>query len=124
MASVTATQEQVRAAGKAEVTVATGVAGAAVLAGGIGTLLVGLMTTASELSESLANSLNFVRPVGPLSGKTTVAVIVWLVSWIGLHAALKNKDVDLTKIFVASLALIFLGITFTFPPFFELLAGG
>jgi hypothetical protein len=126
MATITAAREHIVTgeAVKADVTerVATGVAGAALLAGGVGAFFIGLMTTAAEASESLANSLKFVGPVGPLSGKTTVAVIAWLISWVGLNAILKNKEVNLIRYFVATLALIALGILLTFPPFFELFA--
>lgn len=102
----------------------TGAAGAALLAGSIGALFLGLMTTASKVSPALANSLRWIGRAGPLSGMTTAAVIVWLLSWVGLNAALKNKEVDLGKVFIAALVLIGLGLLFTFPPVFELLAGG
>jgi len=127
MATLTATKEQVRTAAEAKTdatVLATGVAGAAMLAGGIGALFIGIMTTAAEVSDALANSLKWVGPVGPLSGKTGVAVIVWLLSWVGLNAALKHKDVDLGKVFVATLILIVVGILLTFPPVFEFIKGG
>lgn len=102
--------------------VATGVAGAALLAGGIGALFIGLMTIAAEASQALRDALSLTSAVGPLSGETTVAVVAWLVSWAGLHATLKNREVNLVRYFVVTLALIALGLLLTFPPFFALFA--
>jgi hypothetical protein len=39
----------------------------------------GVWTTLAELSP--VKRLNVSDPVGPLNGKTTVAVIVWLIAW-------------------------------------------
>ena len=57
-----------------------GAVAAALLAGGIGAFAVGLMTVLAEASEAIANLLRFSGPVGPLSGKTTVAVVIWLIA--------------------------------------------
>jgi hypothetical protein len=54
---------------------------AAMVAAGVGCAALGVLTTLAELSPGLKNVLNFYDPVGPLSGKTTVAVIVWLIAW-------------------------------------------
>ncbi len=97
-----------------------GLAAAALLAGGIGAFAVGLMTTLAEAVSAISNALRFYAPVGPLSGKTTVAVVIWLVSWGVLAAVFKDKDVDFGKVSLAALILLLLGILGTFPPFFEL----
>src|SRR3990172_11526391 len=103
-------------------TLPTGPAAAAMLAAGIGAFVMGLLTTASEASADLANALKFYGPSGPLSGKTTVAVIVWLVSWLILGTIWKNKNSDLRSIFTWTLVLIGLGLLLTFPLFFGLFA--
>ena len=103
-----------------EKTIPNGLAAAALLAGGIGAFFMGLITTLAEASVPLANTLKFVAPVGPLSGKTIVTVIVWLVSWVILGNVWKGKDVNFSKIAVAAFVLLALGILGTFPPFFEL----
>jgi hypothetical protein len=101
-----------------------GKAAAALLAGGIGAFVMGLVTTLSEASSSFGSALNWYKPAGPLSGKTTVAVIVWLIAWAILGNQWKDKDVDFDKISMIALVLLLLGILGTFPPFFELFAAG
>jgi len=54
---------------------------AAIIAAGAGAFTLGLVTTLAEASESVADSLRWSTAVGPLSGKTLVTVIVWLVVW-------------------------------------------
>jgi hypothetical protein len=100
----------------------TGAGAAAVVAAGIGTFTIGLMTSLAEASTSLSNSLNWYSPSGPLSGKIGVGVVAWLVAWVILQAAWKNKNVNFGRAFSWSLALIFLGFLLTFPPVFSLFA--
>lgn len=100
-----------------------GPAAAALLAVGIGSLALGLFVILSEAIKSVNNALNFYDPVGPLSGKTIIAIVVWLVAWIILHASWKNKQVSFAGVFTASLILIILGLLGTFPPFFDLFGG-
>ena len=68
----------------------TGPGAAAVVAAGIGTLTIGLMTSLAEASASLSNTLNWYKPSGPLSGKIGVAVLAWLLAWVILQAAWRN----------------------------------
>jgi hypothetical protein len=104
---------------KASAKVAIGVASAAFLAGGVGTLVIGLMTTGAAISEGLKNALNWWNPAGPLTGKTGVGVIAWLISWVLLHTLWKDKEVDFNRVFSITLILIGLGFLLTFPPVFE-----
>jgi hypothetical protein len=104
---------------KASAKVAIGVASAAFLAGGVGTLVIGLMTTGAVISEGLKNALNWWNPAGPLTGKTGVGVIAWLISWVLLHTVWKDKEVDFNRVFSITLILIGLGFLLTFPPVFE-----
>lgn len=99
--------------------VTTGPAAAALVASGIGTLVIGLMTTGAVISEGLKTFLNWWDPAGPLTGKTGVGVIVWLISWIVTHTLWKDRDSDLGKAFTITLILIGLGVLLTFPPVFE-----
>ena len=103
----------------AKAEVATGVASAAFLAGGIGTLVIGLLTTGAVISEGLKSALNWWSPAGSLTGKTGVGIIVWLISWWLLHTAWKHKGVNFSKVFAITLILIGLGFLLTFPPIFE-----
>src|SRR5512141_1426246 len=79
--TATKAQEQV------ETRVATGEAAAAFLAGGIGCFILGLLVTLTEMPAlvGLKNALNWTNPVGPLSGKTGVAVIAFLLAWAVAH---------------------------------------
>ncbi|VAW42765.1 hypothetical protein MNBD_CHLOROFLEXI01-3375 [hydrothermal vent metagenome] len=102
-----------------ETRVATGVAAATLISSGIGALVLGLMTTGAVVIEGLKGSLNWWNPAGSLTGKSSVAVIAWLISWALLNTLWKGKDVDLRKSYIITLVLIGLGVLFTYPPFFE-----
>jgi hypothetical protein len=94
---------------------------AAMLAAGTGILALGLLTTLNEVSEGLHDwlqSFEMGRGVGPLAGKTIVAVIVWLVAWIILAAIWRGKDIEIKRVFWIGLALGVLGAVLTFPPVF------
>ena len=96
---------------------------AAILAAGLGCAMVGILAFAAEASRPFANMLNFYSPVGPLSGKTTVAIIVWLVAWFVLSRLWQNKTVALGAINVAAFLLLGIGFLLTFPPFWALFLG-
>jgi hypothetical protein len=98
-----------------------GEAAAAILAAGVGSFAMGLMTTLAEI-PAIKSALNFYNPVGPLSGKTIVAVVIWLISWAVLYFLWKGKEVQFPRVFTATLILIALGVLGTFPIFFDLFA--
>jgi hypothetical protein len=97
----------------------SGPAAAAFLSSAIGVFVIGLMTTGSVIISGLGDLLNWYNPSGPLSGKTGVAILVWLVSWVVLHSMWKDKEVALQRIVTWTLTLIVLGLALTFPPIFE-----
>ena len=99
-----------------------GPAAAAFLAAGIGAFVLGLLTTLAAASEAIAEKLEFSTPVGPLSGKTTITVAVWLVSWLVLHLALRGRDPAPRTVFWVTAVLVVLGLLGTFPIFFEAFA--
>jgi hypothetical protein len=96
-----------------------GPAAAAILSAGVGSAVIGLMTTGAVISAGLKSALNWWSPAGPLTGKTGVGVIAWLVSWIILHTLWKDEDVALVRVLVVTLVLLALGLLLTFPPVFE-----
>jgi hypothetical protein len=100
-----------------------GPAAAALLAGGIGAAVLGVVTTLSEVSTSISNSLNWTRPVGPLSGKVGVTVILYVISWLALGFAWKGKNVNFSQIATIAFILLAIGLLGTFPPVFDLIAG-
>jgi hypothetical protein len=93
---------------------------AAILAAGIGCAAIGVLAFAAELSPGLRGLLNFYNPVGPLSGKTTVTIIIWLAAWYGLWRLWRTKTVDMGAVSVAAFILLGLGFLLTFPPFWYL----
>jgi hypothetical protein len=96
---------------------------AAILAAGIGCAAVGILALAGDASDAIGKLLNFYNPVGPLSGVTTVAIIVWLIAWFILARLWGAKTVALGKINIAAFALLIVGLLLTFPPFIDLLQG-
>lgn len=96
---------------------------AAILAAGIGCAMVGILAFAAEASKGFASMLNIYNPVGPLSGKTTVAVIVWLIVWLVLSRLWQNKSVALGVVNFAAFALLAVGFLLTFPPVWALFLG-
>lgn len=95
---------------------------AAILAGGVGALALGILTTLAEASTSVKDFLSIYDPVGPLGGKTIGAVLIWLVSWGVLYMIYRDKPVESRSALMASLVLIGLGVLGTFPIFFQAFA--
>jgi hypothetical protein len=93
---------------------------AAMVAAGIGSAALGVLTTLAEISPGLKNVLNVYDPVGPLSGKTTVAVIVWLIAWYALTRRWHARPPVMKSALVATFVLIGVGVVGTFPLFFAL----
>jgi hypothetical protein len=95
---------------------------AAIIAAGVGSAALGLFTTLAEASTGVQDWLQWSEAVGPLSGETVMAVIVWLVAWAGLHMALRSKPAHPGRALTIALVLIGLGVLGTFPTFFQLFA--
>jgi hypothetical protein len=106
---------------RAEAHVATGEAAAALLAGGIGCFVIGLLTTLAAIPAlvDLKNALDWWSPAGPLVGKTSVGIIAFVLAWAIGHYVLRQREVSLKLYLTISLALLALGFLLTFPPFFE-----
>src|SRR5207245_8912309 len=96
----------------------TGPGAAAVLAAGTGTFTIGLMASLAGASAGLNNALNWDGPTGPLSGKTGVGVVAWLLAWIIVHAAWKGKNVNFGRPVDWAVDLVILGLLVTFAPGF------
>jgi hypothetical protein len=99
-----------------------GPAGAALIGAGMGVFFLGLFTTWAAASTSFADWLKFVDRVGPLSGKTVMAAVLWLVSWSGLSVLLWRRNVSYSVVTAITLALVAFGFIGTFPKFFDLFA--
>jgi hypothetical protein len=101
-----------------------GAISAAILATGVGATALGVVTVLAEASTTVKDALAWSTAVGPLSGKTAVAVIVWLLSWVVLHIVLRNRSTETGRTLTITLVLIALGVLGTFPPFFQLFTAG
>jgi hypothetical protein len=95
---------------------------AAMLSAGVGALALGVLTTLAEASQGLKEWLTWSEAVGPLSGKTGLASIVWLVAWAALHMVLRHRPFETRRTLVITLILVGLGMVGTFPVFFQAFA--
>lgn len=100
----------------------TGPVAAALLAAGIGAFVLGLLTTLNEASSGVNDFLAFYEDVGPLSGKTIIAVIAYAASWAVLFGLWRRQNPALRPVLIATSVLIALGVLGTFPTFFEAFA--
>ncbi len=106
----------------------SGPVAAVFVAAGIASLILGLFVTLNEVSPDINNFLKFDtsfgigQGVGPLSGKVSLAVLAFVISWVGLHLMWRGKEIAFGKAFLASLILVGLGFALTFPPIFLLFA--
>lgn len=92
---------------------------AAIIAGGVGATALGVLTTLAAANETVKDWLEINSDVGPLSGKTVFAVVVWLVAWVVLHVALRTRPYETRRAFVVSMVLVGVGVLGTFPTFFQ-----
>jgi len=94
---------------------------AAVLAAGIGCFVLAVLAFAGDKSLVIKNSLNIYKPTGPLSGVTTIAILVWLCIWGFLEWRWRKQTVAASRVHSIALALLVLSILLTFPPIVDLL---
>jgi hypothetical protein len=104
-------------------TMPNGPGAAAILAAGIGSAALGILAFAGDASAPIGKFLNFYNPVGPLSGVTTLAIIIWLIAWLVLARMWNARNVALGTVNLAAFALLIVGFLLTFPPFIDLLQG-
>lgn len=95
---------------------------AALLAAGIGSFALGLMTTLAEASQGFRERLILNAGVGPLSGKTVWATVIFVIAWVILGARMREKDGVLRSATIAFVVLTILGLLGTFPIFFQAFA--
>ena len=97
---------------------ANGAAQAAFLAAGIGAFAMGLIVILNEVGLFAAPALY--TPAGGVSGRTTFAVVIWLIGWAALHSRWKRRQIDSRRVQAVALILISLGVLLTFPPVWKL----
>src|SRR5690606_41188814 len=92
-----------------------GTAMAAFLAAGLGAFAMGFFVLLNEMGIFTAPTLY--EPAGGVSGRTTFAVVAWLVAWGVLHARWKGREMGTGLVWLVTAVLTTLGILATFPPF-------
>jgi hypothetical protein len=96
-----------------------GAALAALLAGGVGAFAMGLVIILNEAGVLTVPSLY--EPAGGVTGRTTLAVVVWLITWSVLHNRWKNRRVDPRRVFRLTMLLVAAGLVLSFPPVWGIL---
>ena len=97
---------------------ANGAAMAAILSAGIGAFAVGFVVILNEAGLFTAPALY--PPAGGVSGRTTIAAAIWLLTWLILHARWRTRQMESRRVNLTTLALVLGGIILTFPPVWRL----
>src|SRR3989337_3998014 len=95
-----------------------GPAVAAIISAAIGVFVLGLVTRLSEANTDIHDFLDIKNRVGPLSGKTTFAVVAYVVAWVALVPVLWKRTVPFASAMLIAAVLIALGFGGTFPKVF------
>ena len=98
-----------------------GFGAAALLSAGIGAFALSVIAIAADRMAGFGRSMAFYKPTGPLSGVTTSAIVVWLVTWAILELRWRKRDVRLGLVSAVAIALLVLSLLLTFPPVADLL---
>ena len=99
----------------------SGPAAAAILSAALATCALGVFAVVADGSKTIAHWLTFYRPTGPLSGVTTLTILVWLATWLVLAKLWRTRTVNLSKTNALAFLLLACGLLLTFPPFADLL---
>jgi hypothetical protein len=98
-----------------------GTALSSLVAAGIGSLTFGILIILAEKSPQFVKPhLTLDKGVGPLSGKTTYAILVYFLSWAILSFLWRKKHLDESKYLRISFVLIVIALVLSFPPLYEL----
>lgn len=96
-----------------------GAAMAALLSAGVGVFAIGFIVILNSLGWISVPALY--GPAGGVSGRTTLAVLVWLAVWGTLHSRWRHRHLNSQLILITCLILVGFGLLFTFPPLWDLL---
>lgn len=92
---------------------------AAFLAAGIGSFAMGAFVLLN--ATDIWSAPTFYGPAGGLSGRSTLAVVVWVAVWVWLHRRWRGRELEARTVYMATLILTALGVIATFPPLWGLL---
>ena len=96
---------------------------AAILAVGIGALVLGIFTLSVDAIPSVARFFDVWNPTGPLSGVTGFTIIIWLAIWWVLARSWGGRDVNFNRVNWTAGLMIVAGLLLTFPPVMDFLQG-
>ena len=100
-----------------------GFAAAAILAAGIGAFVLGASIVVTEAVPAwMTAAAQVYVPSGPISGRSTLAVLAYVVALGVLIRLWHARNVNFGRVWTASLALLALGLLGTFPLFYGLFA--
>ena len=99
--------------------VTNGAALAAFLGAGIGAFAMGMIVILNEVGWFAAPALY--GPAGGVSGRTTFAVVIWLIGWAVLHSRWKHRQLEPRRVHTMTLFLVGVGVLLCFPPVWALL---
>jgi hypothetical protein len=71
-------------------------------------------------STAISKALNWVKPVGTLSGKSSLAILAFVVAWTILAVVWRGREVRFGRVAVFAMALLLVGLLGTFPPVWHL----
>jgi hypothetical protein len=89
---------------------------AAILSAGVGTAALGVLAVLGDKSAAVKGWMIFYKPTGPLSGVTTVAILIWLGCWGLLEWRWRKRSVAVGRVCLVALGLLGVGVLLTFPP--------
>jgi hypothetical protein len=92
---------------------------AAWVAAGFGAFALGVLVILDETGLFSAPALY--APAGGVSGRTTFAVLAWLIAWAVLHRRWRGRPLEPRRWNALALILTALGVILTFPPVWKLL---
>lgn len=96
---------------------------AAILSAALGCFLNGLFFLIADAFPVANDFFVFYKPSGNLSGTTTTAIFIWLLTWFILARAWRAKTVRMQWINISAFSLLILSLLLTFPPFIDFLQG-
>jgi hypothetical protein len=100
-----------------------GVAAAAILAASIGACVFGATIVVTEAVPAWMNAAAQVYPPsGPISGRSTLAVVTYVVALVVLIRLWHARNVNFGRVWTVSLVLLALGLLGSFPLFYGLFA--
>jgi prolipoprotein diacylglyceryltransferase len=96
---------------------------AALLAGGIGSAMIGILTLIHETNTNanFVNNMAGSNPVGAPPGESSYGSMAFFLAWAILYFVWKDKEINFTRISSIAVALLMIGLIGTYPPVWHLL---